>query len=350
MAKCNKCTKAIPGKEKLMCSQCRENYHFSCVKMSKQDFTRLSISQCLDEWLCDHCKKNEEMKTRNAAIEKITLSPNRSRSLTPTFQAIPRKTRQAQASTSLTSSTIGTTSVRGEEIHTFKGSESLLEKMNDKMSLVLEEVRDIKKSNEFLNSKYDELLDIIKQQALTIKNCMAEVEILKKEGHIKDNYIMKIQDRLNQQELNYRQNSIEICGISSRNKEDETTIVERVAAILQMNKERVQHTRMVIPRIAGKKSSIVVELKSNADREAWLLNRKKIFTNNDILGNSDSSRIHVNENLPSYFKELLFQAKLKANNKYKFVWYKNGNIYLKRMESDVTAIRIRNEADLKKIT
>lgn len=98
-------------------------------------------------------------------------------------------------------------------------------------------------------------------------------------------------------------------------------------------------------------SPICIELYSRTLKGA-ILKQQKVFGPvllhllDKTLPKTDLRKIFFKDRLIRYNIELLKEArKFKADNKYKFVWYQNSDILLKKNETSHT-IRIRSSADL----
>lgn len=81
-----------------------------------------------------------------------------------------------------------------------------------------------------------------------------------------------------------------------------------------------------------------------------MLSKKKVrIVSNELTGGRNDNIVYINEHLTTHNINLFWQAKLKSkDNNYKFVWTKDGKIFVRRNENE-KAYRIRNEDNLKKI-
>lgn len=98
--------------------------------------------------------------------------------------------------------------------------------------------------------------------------------------------------------------------------------------------------------------AILVRFTNSTKAEAWLAKRNTGLTSHNIIGKEGSltSKIFINENLTLTNRELHWNARVCAKKlNFKYVWVKNGRIYM-RKEENSTVIPIKKLEDLPKMT
>jgi hypothetical protein len=98
-----------------------------------------------------------------------------------------------------------------------------------------------------------------------------------------------------------------------------------------------------------KPARIIVRVLSRKKRDLFLAKRREVITNQHI-GLQSTQRIYVNDNLAPFYRELLWKSKIKAREQdFKFVWFKNNKILVKRDENTHQVLVINSFGDLDKI-
>ncbi|XP_072143809.1 uncharacterized protein [Dermacentor andersoni] len=178
-------------------------------------------------------------------------------------------------------------------------------------------IQSIEESLYLISSKYDEVLK-------TLETPNQEVKELKKKTMDMEAQLIAKNIRLSQLEMEV--NRME--SYSRRRLELSLPSIEEVG---------------VVHRIKGKadaEAPILVRFTKRETREKWLAKRNMLKHEN----------IYINENLTHLAKKLRWMAKRQATEKhYKYVWVRNGPIFVKKIEG-APVILVENEADLRKIT
>lgn len=201
-------------------------------------------------------------------------------------------------------------------------------------------LHEVHKSQMFMSVQFDEFNKqiedenkLLKAEVTCLRNRLAAVEM--------DNCAL-------QQEI-YRK-YLYISGVPQVENENLNKIILDLASITNTN---INNTNVISCRRDTTKSSkpnihpqIVVELDTILTKDNFLANHKvhgPIFQqqiNKNI--NNNNAKIYLNEYLSNMNKKLLYEAQqLKPKHNIKYVWTKNGNVYLR--ENDTSRIiRIKN--------
>lgn len=212
------------------------------------------------------------------------------------------------------------------------GIQASINTIQNEQKSIIKQIKELSDSQQFLSDKYDELSNQIK----IIPKLESQLEV--REEEIED---LKI--RLVQSEQYSRRHHLEIGNIPNRQNENVEEIIIEVASKMKLPLEKKDIAADHRLRAgADKIPSIIVEFENRKVRDEFFRKRK--------LLKDAKERIYVNESLCPYFKNLLRATKNECKLKgYKFNWFRNNKIFVKRDESS-TPISIVNYTDLKKLT
>lgn len=69
-----------------------------------------------------------------------------------------------------------------------------------------------------------------------------------------------------------------------------------------------------------------------------------------MYNNGNRKRIYLNENMTAYYKNLFWKVKTFARERnFKYVWYRNGKIMMRKDNDTAEVIHINGEEDLLKL-
>jgi mRNA-degrading endonuclease YafQ of YafQ-DinJ toxin-antitoxin module len=161
---------------------------------------------------------------------------------------------------------------------------------------------------------------------------------------------MKLQVNLNEQRE--RQLNVEIMGVPELKNENLIDIVTKICKSIELDIliNDIVRVNRVTPRIKlqGRPRVIIAKLSSTLLKDNMIsLARKNHVNTNNIDMAGEPKAIFVNEHLTPYNKQMFKKCKEFAkNNQYKYVWTKNGKIYLRQNDTS-PAVQISDEEDLK---
>lgn len=213
------------------------------------------------------------------------------------------------------------------------------------------ELRELKKSNQFLSDAFDEQKnDLIalqkenKELKEANKLLLSEYEVLKKQTSLHEQRIMA-------SEQYSRNANVEIKGIPISEEESIPDTLHRIGELIHVpiDESEVEVCHRVPTKNADAPPNIVVQFKSRAKRNAVLEKAKKTRISTRDLGHTSGAPVFINEHLCPAMKQLLGMtvAQKKAKN-WRFVWVNYGKILAKKDESSPT-LYIRNAQDVEKI-
>lgn len=196
-------------------------------------------------------------------------------------------------------------------------------------------------SLDLLSSQYDTVLQSLEIQKTELKDIRKETCDLADQLATSNARLQQLETEVDKLETYSRRNNIEIHGIKQSANEDLNVVLASIADKLQLPVPDENEVDAV-HRIKGKPSKeppILVKFFKRATREKWI-EKRTALRDEDIF---------INENLTYSVKKLHWLTKCAAKEKqYRFVWVRNGRIYMRKMEGG-TVIRIDKEEDLAKI-
>ena len=219
---------------------------------------------------------------------------------------------------------------------------------------------------EFVNAKYEELLEMMKSSKEERKALKDENKLLHDENKILKATIRSIESSLesvtranNDLEQYTRKECVEIRGIpvaATPSEEQTNNIVTNVGKLLGMditqNDISVSHYMPQSQKHKGKPGppAIIVKFTRRDVKDNFYRASKQLkdLTTRD-LGYSEKNKIYLAESLTErnriLFKDCL---KVKKDMEFKFIWTLDGKIF-KRKEKDSAVHHINNKEDLQKI-
>lgn len=216
----------------------------------------------------------------------------------------------------------------------------------ERLTNVEEELKDVKTTVEFISEQYDTLIENNRNHETKIKNLEKELQSLKNENKEKE----EILSRLYNMEQYQRNRNVEIHGIKEQPNEDCLLLIEKIAE--EMNIEVTKNDVDIAHRLKkrnSKTSILLAQFKTRQARDLFLKKRNLVILNRNIPGTEIGSKIYINENMTTYNKNLMQLTKVKAREQnYKYIWFRNGKILVKKNDNERTII-VTHKEDLRKI-
>lgn len=215
-------------------------------------------------------------------------------------------------------------------------------------SFLTKKMNQLEKSTKFISDKYDELLK--KNKELDEKLSQVSKE--------KDEEIRALKIRSNEANQYERKNNIEIFGLEIKDNENVYNLAAKTINMFDQSVDTtdIDYAHRLPSRNKNRPPSILVVLKSRKKKmdllEKVKREKKKIPQKEIIAAASKPYEfISVSENLSGYYKNLLWSVKQKALEKnYKYVWYKNCRIFVRKTDGDKNIVIIRDEQDIYSLT
>lgn len=301
MSGCGVCVKSITSKQtKLTCGDCKRDFHASCLKYSKADV------DCLNEeglvWRCKDCQstRRKSMRFESSADEgKLSLED---------IMAVVTEIRDSQKNY----------------------EKSFNEACNSMDTQLMENTKALKEQKE-QNERLCELIESLSSENKELKR---KVRVL--------------EDRLESMEQYSRSNCVEIQGIPVTPGEDVLSVVKEVGKALDfpISDSMVDVCHGLGVRQSGNRpSGIIVKFVRRIDKEEFLQRRRvKRTLSTRHIGRSDDRPIYVNESLTPARRALHALArKYQRERGFKFLWVRNGKIFLRKEEKAPVKVITREE-------
>lgn len=300
---CNKCTANINrNKPGLQCAGfCKLFYHSKCVNISAEQLTLINEGiEAGVSWICDNCRSDSSQDGPEVPEGKLTIQ---------TYNTL-----------------LNTMLDLRKELHAIR---------TEQASLVI--------SVQFCSDKisdFEAKLSKLDEYTSKTDSLITDSSNLRKE-------ILALTNKINDMEQFSRINNIEIQGVPVKQNENVVNIIkligDHVGFKIDENKIEFAHR---IQASTNDHKNIIVRFTTRQDKECFLAASK---TKRLTMGNNSkglnvpdvSVSLYINEHLTQANKILYKEARTAAKLKnYKFVWVKNGNIYVRKNEtSRVTHIK-----------
>ncbi|KAI5632039.1 baculovirus FP protein domain-containing protein [Phthorimaea operculella] len=143
--------------------------------------------------------------------------------------------------------------------------------------------------------------------------------------------------------------SLEISGVPKVQDENLNNIAESLATVLQVEKPTdIQVKRL--PSHPKKPDLIVIKMQDKYTKMQWITaSRKKSIIAKEIIPNLDSqvgsTPVYIREAMTPFNKKLFWMAKQELKPAFKYVWFKDGKILVKKQENSKLFV-LRNECDI----
>lgn len=303
MSSCFTCSTSV-GKyeDSIACPGCDKNFHPNCVNLSMDQM--IAIKRQETEWQCPQCSSPSKVSLQDvfSLVSEVKATLNEVRATV--------------------------TSLKSEQ-----------EKIKN-------DLREVIESQKFLNKEHEEM-------AIQVKAIQAENQILHNSMAAAQATIADLKVRQVASEQYSRRHHLEIYNVATYPNENLFKITCKIASILgvEMSAADIEVVHRKPSRSATNNHPIIIEFGSRHMRNTLFDARyRQNVKNKDIFGGNDDSRIFINESLSPFYKNLLWRAKKVAiEKKFKFCWFRNSKIYVKKSEQDKNVITILCEEDIAKI-
>lgn len=227
---------------------------------------------------------------------------------------------------------------------------AMLALQESKMSTLLGEFGDVKKSVQFMSEKFDEFnkkLDNLDSRVLKIEGGQQQFDLK----------MVQLEDKIEIMEMQARQTNVEIGNVPEKKGENLVALLLNIGAIIKFPVNA--HDILAVHRIphADPKNAypknIIVKFSSRILRDNFLAANRaaKGLTTDQLEMGGTKRRIFINEHLTLKKKMLFREARIAAQkHRFKYVWPKNGNIFVRHSEGAPAFILHSVDDITKKIT
>lgn len=184
-----------------------------------------------------------------------------------------------------------------------------------------------------------------------LKLLTKENEKLKLENKNKDETIIKMQIQINDIEQMGRNRNLQILGVREVQGENCINIIKKIGeeCQLEIKTDQIESAYRVPTMRTDTPKSIIVQFSSLRAKEGLLQKKKLVTTNTNINGTPVGTNIYINEHISPHFKNLLSRTKrLSRDAGYKYVWYKNRAVFVRKSENS-EIFKLLTECDMLKL-
>lgn len=207
------------------------------------------------------------------------------------------------------------------------------------------ELKEFEKSLAFNGEKIDDFI-------LEMKDMKDKQVVLMKENVMLKEKMKNMEKDLEELQQYTRNHNIQIDGIPVQKEENLEQIVQEIgnAINVEIKDGEIDVVHRIPTRSSNNPEPIVVQFLSRRKRDEIIIKAKaKRITTNSINMTGPEKKIFINDHLTKERKQLLYQAKQKKLEKnYKFVWTRNGKIFMRKNETS-NVIQIHQLDDLDEI-
>lgn len=351
------CGANLDSNDLMKCITCGKNYHMDCISTSSGT-ENIEVST----WECPLCISQRPKNGSNDENQPVRFNPNVT-TRAPKRQALQSPPESPPASESVSASASAST-VSASEIRSIMQEycmnvssriDSLSSSLRSELKSVKDEISDMKCSMDFMNSKYELLL----QEHKETKEAMV---VLQNENSALKTNVQNLNSRLNSLEQSARAMNVEIQCVPERKNENILQVVTQLGSIINCNvksEDIISCTRIAkINKSSARPKSIVAQFSNKKIRDEFLaasinFNRKKAMhdkLNTSHLGfNGEKTPIFIVDHLSPMNKSLHAAARKIGKEKgYKHVWVRNGRIFMRKTD-DSDYVLIRDMDSLSKI-
>lgn len=331
---CLTCKKTILANELLCCKDCKTQFHYQCLDISKVQYKELSDTD-KKIWQCQGCR-NVSRRNRNDDTpigKKQAQNHQVSADSCETHHLTKEDVREVLRS------------VLNEEMAKMKSV--LTSVIESKIKTVMEEVVALKTSMDFINKEFEDIRSTFKSSNTLAKQ-------LEKENCALRSEIADLGMRMNQMEQHSRANNLEIQCVPEFKDENLISTVLQLGRVVEasIHEDDILHCSRIakMKNSSSRPRSIVVQFARPKARDGLLassLQYNKTHPNEKLnsghLGIAgEKMPVYVVEHLSSTNKALHAAARAKTRElQYKFVWVKHGRVLVRKNESSEHII-IRN--------
>lgn len=321
MPKCDNCDKTITKKSPgLECNKCGKVVHANqiCSGLSSKQLSAVRNAENL-EWTCDECHKESPRRKSFVIPEDDENEEDNGSELDGSSAAVNKL-------------------LRDVSLEVKKAVKKELASVNESLSTCCLRMNAVNSTLAILTEKVKEMEK--KNTYLTNQNTHLELKIDALEQHIRN---------IEQETL---ANVLEVTGIPDNENENLGILSTKIASKLNIEKHQVTSIKRLKGR-NGKEGVIQVVLQQEQQVDQWIrAARKEPIVVQDVVPEVSpdlaKSKVLFRYALTKANKSLLWQAKQTLKETYKYIWFQNGRILVRKIENDKPTV-IRNTSDIDKI-
>lgn len=355
---CTACKKLVSSKEYLKCRLCTSKFHIQCLNIDNKQFAALN-KEYKSTWMCPLCINVKRRVRSNDSAGSSTAPPPGDELMNMSCD-IPEPAANSPSSDSASSRILLTPKyeVTMEKISTLldeKLSASLTMFMESFRKAIREDVKEMVKSeigSAICNIKdeFSATTDFICAEQKTLQeridNAVTIITHLEDENNKLQSEMNRLNNRLAGMEKITRGCNIELQAVPERKNENVLTLFRKLCDVVNVAVDdgQISACRRVAKQntASNRPRNIVVTFSSPRIRDMVLSathrynkahpGRGLVSSDLDIPG--ETCRFYVSEHLSPEQKSLHAAARKAAkDHSFKYVWIKNGQIYMRKDES-----------------
>jgi hypothetical protein len=345
MSRCQDCESKLGNQgDWITCGYCKSKYCFKCGGLKTSTWKSMNDAKKL-EWKCK--QKCRTQRTHSETSEK-------NGTVTETHSD---KVMEEDDNTDEDEDKKGEEEIRESDVKQYR---TRIEKKLDLLILKYDtqnnKLEEVIKTLEFVAKDNIEL----KQENKDMKKTMQELEIRIQELENKEERTKVLEKKMNtmfienkDKEQYDRNRNLEIGQLDWLTNENLPQVISELAKNfnIQHNDNEIETAHRIPNRNKEKPSVIIIQFKNRNYRDKWLQQRKRIVTNDNMYRNGNRKRIYLNENMTPYTKSLFWKTREFARQfDYKYVWFRNGKIMMRKDGDTQTVNIVHEEDDLIKLT
>lgn len=314
MSSCAGCGNRLHAKSKVKCKICAKEFHHNCARLAESDLA--NINNCNLLWTCKECTSKMFQKTSNA-----DPLPTKGNCNEPTLNDVIDLIKE----------------LRNDQKESIRS-----------IGLLQDETAEIRKIMDKIN-------DDLNDKENKINNIESNVINLKQENE-------ELKEKLNILDQSVRMNCLEITGIPECGKGENVFVTAQIVCScigFKLENSMIDscYRRRENVNKLNQAKTIIIKFLKNSDKQELMKCRKvkrdfstKYFKDTSLAQYVKNHEIiYINDFLTIQNKILLHKAKqFKKENNYKFVWTKNGLIFMRKEESsriiNVTSTKMLKDA------
>lgn len=226
-----------------------------------------------------------------------------------------------------------------------------MEALINKMNFVVDEIKDLKKSVQFMASQYDDVMKAIKttmEENTVIKKELMEIKDINNSLQHEINDLNKEVNEIKQNQLNKNLIVFGAPKINENKKLHDT--IKLLLAKLNINESEIKITDLYQARTTNNKNSapIIIKMENlNMKNTIIQLAKAKNIMAKDI-GLASEHKINICEQLTTINQQLLNESRQLRLHGYKYIWNKNGKIFVRKSEN-TNIINIKNSNQIESL-
>ena len=208
-----------------------------------------------------------------------------------------------------------------------------IEEKLKKFDVVENQLKELKESQDFLNSKYEDQRKEIEALKKSNKDLYKENKLLQSAVQHLENDLSSANVDINNLKQYGRREMLEIVGIPREEHENTDSIVKKIGDKIKVpidinNDIEISHRTSSKP-----KAPIIVKFNNRRKRNLFYSEGRKAKLKSKMFFEQDhDSNIFINESLTSHNKDIFNKTKEKLKAKFKYIWLKNGITLIKEDE------------------